>query len=78
MVIHYLGYRTSHVYIKNGKWTKQVQGSFQDPPGGPQQDKDGNDIYVNYKWNGKAVSEEAFYLGLISAIDVTKLETIEN
>ena len=64
--------------IKNGKWTRQVQGSFQDPPGGPQQDKDGNDIYVNYKWNGKAVSEEAFYLGLISAIDVTKLETIEN
>lgn len=62
--------------IKNGKWTRQVQGSFQDPPGGPQTDKDGNDIYVNYKWNGKAVSEEAFYLGLISAIDVTKLETI--
>lgn len=54
-----------------------MQGSFQDPPGGPQQDKDGNGIYVNYKWNGKSVTEEGFYLGLISSIDVTKLETIE-
>lgn len=71
-------YYMSTYAIKNGKWTRQSQGSFQDPPGGPQTDKDGNDVYVNYKWNGKSVSEEAFYLGLISAIDVTKLETIEN
>ena len=69
---------TTTYAIKNGKWALQSQGSFQDPPGGPQTDKEGNNVYVNYKWNGKSVSEEAFYLGLISAIDVTKLETIEN
>ena len=71
-------YYLSTYAIKNGKWTLQSQGSFQAPPGGPRTDKEGNDVYVNYKWNGKSVSEEAFYLGLISAIDVTKLETIEN
>lgn len=64
--------------IKNGTWTMQVQGSFQDPPSGPQKDKDGNDVYVNYKWNGKAVTEDEFYLGLISSIDVMKLVTVEN
>lgn len=71
-------YFLSTYTIQNGKWTIRNQGSFQDPPGGPQTDKDGNDVYVNYKWNGKSVSEEAFYLSLIGAIDVTKLETIEN
>ena len=73
-------YMISIYSIKNGKWTRQVQGSFQDPPGGPQQDKDGNGVYVNYKWDGKSVSEEGFYLGLVNAVgiaNIPKLEPIE-
>lgn len=63
--------------IKNGKWTQQVQGSFQDPPGGPQQDEDGNGVYVNYKWNGKSVSEDGFYLGMVNAIGVANIPKLE-
>ena len=70
-------YYLSIYTISNGKWTRKVEGSFQDPPGGPQKDANGDDVYTNYKWNGKSVSEEVFYLGLIGSIDVTKLETIE-
>lgn len=62
--------------IENGKWVKGSWGSYQDPEEGPAVDEDGYDIYVNYKWNGEAVSEIDFYISLIEEIDVEKLVEI--
>ena len=62
--------------IENGKWVKRSWGSYQDPEEGPAVDEDGYDIYVNYKWNGEAVSEIDFYISLIEEIDVEKLVEI--
>lgn len=59
--------------IKDGTWTKVIGGSYQDPKDGPDVDEEGNDIFENFQWNGKGVSEEEFYLELADVIDVENL-----
>lgn len=56
-------------FIDGNKWHKKITGSFQDPPSGPQVDDEGNDIYVNYVWDGKDVTEEEFYSYLDDGVD---------
>ena len=63
--------------IKNGTWTKIVGGSYQDPKDGPAVDEEGNDVFENYQWNGKAVSEEEFYEELTEVVDVENMEEVE-
>ena len=62
--------------IKDGTWTKVIGGSYQDPKDGPAVDEDGNGIFENYQWNGKAVSEEEFYTELAEVIDVENLAEV--
>ena len=66
-------YIVSVYSIVDGKWTKQCEGSYQDPASGPAEDEEGNDIYENFKWNGSSVSELEFYTALVEAIDVEDL-----
>ena len=62
------------IYSIEGKaWHKMITGSFQDPLSGPQVDEEGNDIYVNYVWDGKAVSEEEFYGFLAEIVNFDSL-----
>ena len=72
-------YTVSIYSIESGKWAKKAAGSYSDPEGGPATDEEGYDVYVNFKWNGKTVSEEEFYTSLAEMIDVEKLvETPES
>ena len=64
--------------IRDGKWKRLIRGSFSDPEGGPAQDEDGNDIYVNYHMEDEDVTEVEFYAILDTYVDFEKMEEVRS
>lgn len=61
-------YLLSVYSIENGSWEKIATGSFEDSEEGST-----DDIFVNFRWNGKEVTEIEFYSKLVEEIDVENL-----
>ena len=65
-------YLLSIYSIENGSWVKIAAGSFEDSI-----ESSAEDIFANFRWNGKDVTEIEFYSMLVEQINVENLVEFE-